>query len=79
MSRQFRIIGTSAYKLFFLLGDFKIKILIWKWNPYFFLSFVGILLLKWGGKLTIGAIKAFEKLKIVTVFKSGFVVNIHCP
>lgn len=79
-SRQLRITGTSAYKLFtFFRGSHQNKNIHSKLTSLLFSKFSGNSATLYGVENEPLAIKAFEKLKNVSVIKSGFIVNIHCP
>lgn len=79
-SRKLRITGTSAYKLFtFFRGSLQNKNICSKLNSLLFSNFSGNSATFYGVENEPLAIKAFEKLKNITVIKSGIIVNIHCP
>lgn len=79
-SRKLRITGTSAYKLFtFFRGSLQNKNISSKLKSLWFSNFSGNSVTFYGVENEPLAIKAFEKLKNITVIKSGIVVNIHCP
>lgn len=79
-SRKLRITGTSAYKLFtFFRGSLQNKNICSKLKSLLFSNFSGNSATFYGVENEPLAIKAFEKLKNITVIKSGIIVNIHCP
>ena len=79
-SRKLRITGKSAYKLFtFFRGSLQNKNICSKLKSLLFSNFSGNSATFYGVENEPLAIKAFEKLKNITVIKSGIIVNIHCP